>query len=813
MSAPAADPPCRPSLPPLFLAALGSWIAITLADELSWRDYAGTLDVRVYAGGVIVILLVMLSGFALMRRVRAGSGRAPTSSLAKSGMAIILIAFVCAFVCGFACWGDWDEDVERLSLLAERGEPLELDLTGDPAQRDYGHISNAQLGEGRAAIRVRVVWPEESERLCAGHRIAVTGNVSAPGTDEGGRWNHRNGLAGTIQATHVEELGYSPGLRGLVTSFRDESFAHIGTLDGDAAGLLAGVLLGNRTIYAGSELEQAFQTTGLAHLMAVSGTHLAIVTMLLSFLLAKTPVRRKVRSAMLIAALVIYVAITGFAPSALRACVMCSVALVLGTIGKRASALNGLSLCVFVFLGLSPPMAFSLGFQLSVLSVFGLVLFGGLASHWLEHALPRLPTLVSSSVAATITASCMTLPVTIAQFAQLPLISPVANFLAAPLVTVALCLGVLALVIGAVFAPVGALLLYGAGAVASCCATLVRFLADLPLACLPLSGTASTLAALFCILIITLWITWPLPRHREARCDPSVPARHLGILAGTCAAFTLPVLLAIVLGFGQLGMSPGAIESRVVMLDVGQGDSLLIQSEGTCILVDTGEDGDILLRELAEQGVTHLDAVVITHKDADHASALRELAGVIAVDHVYIHENLLDEAFMGKVLESADWVTSGRGAEGLRPGNILRTGRFSLTIVAPQDGGKSENDDSLVGLLEFDADGDGDAEARGLLTGDAESAAIEGVASRVGDIDFLKVAHHGSKGGLTDEQLMRLSPEIALISVGADNKYGHPSIETVRMLENHGSRIYRTDMQGVIAIGFSDMGMHVTTER
>ena len=168
---------------------------------------------------------------------------------------------------------------------------------------------------------------------------------------------------------------------------------------------------------------------------------------------------------------------------------------------------------------------------------------------------------------------------------------------------------------------------------------------------------------------------------------------------------------------------------------------------------------------------------------------------------------------MGKVLESADWVTSGRGAEGLRPGNILRTGRFSLTIVAPQDGGKSENDDSLVGLLEFDADGDGDAEARGLLTGDAESAAIEGVASRVGDIDFLKVAHHGSKGGLTDEQLMGLSPEIALISVGADNKYGHPSIETVRMLENHGSRIYRTDMQGVIAIGFSDMGMHVTTER
>ena len=814
MNAPLADPPCRPTLPPLFLAAASAWIAICLAEELTWQAYAGTLDAGSCMPGASAVLFVAILGIILTWRAFARSGHVSTFYFTRSGMMLVLIAFVCAFVCGLAGWGGWDKDVSRLAELLERGERIELDLTGDAAIRDYGAVSTAQIGQGSQAIRVRLIWPEDTEPLFAGHRIAVTASLSMPKIDEGGRWSHRNGFAGTLRTKHVEELGYSPGLRGAVTSFRDESFARITTMSGDAAGLLAGVLLGNKTIYAGSELEQAFQTTGLAHLMAVSGTHLAIVTMLLSVVLAKTPLRRRTRSAILIIALVIYVAITGFAASALRACTMCTVALVLGMLGQRPYMLSGLALCVFVFLGLSPSIAFSLGFQLSVLSVLGLVIFAGLARHWLEHALPRLPASISSSVAATIAASFMTLPVTVSTFAQLPLISPVANLLAAPLITAALCLGVAALVIGIFLAPVGTLLLHGAGAIASCCASLVRILADLPFACLPLSIGTHALAIIFCMLLIVLWIAWPLPRRPEAHDNPCTSVRRLGTLSGTCAAFALPVILAFALGFGQLGASTGTSGSRIVMLDVGQGDSMLIQSEGASILVDTGENGDVLLRELAEQGVTHLDAIVITHKDADHAGALGELAGVVAVDHAYVHADLLDEeTLMAKVLESAQWATSGRGAEGVLPGSILQAGEFSLTIIAPHDGGKSENDDSLVGLLEFDANSDGSIEARGLLTGDAESEALEDVAPLAGDIDFLKVAHHGSKGGLTDEQLEELSPEIALISVGADNKYGHPTAETLHMLKGAGARIYRTDENGAISITFGDGGMRVATER
>ena len=813
MSLPSIEAPARPSLPPLFLAALGAWMAICLAEELTWRMYADELEVLDLALGVgaagTIAALVML----VWRHLAKRRGRSALPLLTRSGLAVILVAFVGALVCGLGYWMGWSSDVERLPAMMEEGVTLELDLTGDPAERDYGCVSNAQIGSGAHAMSVRLTWPEDAEPLFAGHRVAVTGSVSAPKVDDGGRWSHQNGFVGTIRAKHVEELGYSPGLRGFVTAFRDDSFARIAAMGGDAAGLLAGVLLGNRTIYANSELEQAFRTTGLAHLMAVSGTHLAIVTMLLSVVLAKTPLRRKARAIMLISALIIYVAITGFAASALRACTMCSVALILGMTGQRAYVLSGLALCVFVFLGLSPPMAFSLGFTLSVLSVLGLVLFGSLASHWLAHAVPRIPAGVSSSIAATIAASFMTLPVTIPSFAQLPLVSPVANLLAAPLVTVALCLGVLALVIGIVVAPLGSLLLHAACAVAACCATVVRFLADLPLACLPLSSGTEALAVFFGIGLVMLWILWPLPGRKRPRRNTRSPAYRIGTLMSTCTVFTLPLIIAFFMGFGQLAVMQSASGSRIVMLDVGQGDSMLVQSGEANILLDTGEDGDVLLRELAEQGVTHLDAIVITHKDADHAGALRQLAGVIDIAHVYVHADLLDKDFMAAVLESARWVTSDRGAEGVRPGSVLQAGDFSLTVLAPLDGGKSENDDSLICLIKYDANVDGRIEARGVLTGDAEKDAMRDVVPQVGDIDFLKVAHHGSKGGLSEEQLSTLSPEVALIGVGADNKYGHPTKETLQMLEEHGARIYRTDKQGAISIAFSADGMRVTTEK
>ena len=803
----------RPALGVLFVAAVCGWISAIFMEQLTWSQFAGEADIEwllpALGGCASVALIAGLSCVLAHGRRLLVLGAAFRSGLGVASLSCAAIALCCLLY-----WQDWASDVDYAEALFDSGKAFDLELTGDPAQRDYGVISNAHLDFDGRSFDIRLLWPGSGsvEPVTAGHCVQVRGHLSVPKPDDGGRWNHQNGYVGMLNATSVEQTDGRLSLRSLVSDFRDESFERIKQCGGDGAALLAGVLIGNRTLYADTELEQAFKTTGLAHLMAVSGTHLALVTMLVSSLLKILRCTRAMRAVATLAMLILYVALTCFAASAIRACVMCAVALILGSTKRRRHVLSGLALCVFAFIGLSPPMAFSLGFSLSALSVCGLIVFQPLAESWMACLFSGHFEKVSSSIAATLAATLMTVPVTVPMFAQLPLISPLANIMAAPFLTALLTVGLLGLLVCAFLPAVGAALLQFCSGVVTLCATLVQTLADIPLACIPLSVGSESIGVIFAILLVVLWVLWPLPRV-PSEADYRTPQLHKRIhsFSKTAAVLVTPLFLVIVLGFGI--RLPSASSSRVVMLDVGQGDCMLIESAGHHVLVDTGEFGDVLQRGLARQGVTHLDAVILTHKDADHCGALKSLSGVVDVDHVYIHADLLDKDFEKSVLESARWVTNGRGAEGLRPGARIGFGEFTLTMLAPQNGGRSENEDSLVNLVEYDAKCDGSIEARALLTGDAESGAIAPVVKRVGGIDVFKVPHHGSKDGVTKDELVTLHPRIALIGVGVDNEYGHPKLETLKLLQEAGTQVYRTDLQGDITLSFSSSGISVITQK
>lgn len=806
------DLPSRPSLPPLFFAALSAWIAIIIAESTSWKVHCGELHLSWIACVFVAFILAATLVLLVIARRKRNVDQLLSPRVDMSGAAVILVSFACAFICGQLYWMSWENDAEHLARAAPEKEST-LELTGDPGERDYGIVSGANLHMPSHAVEIRLMWPSGAAPLFAGHKVVVSGSMKTPGTDDAGRWAHRNGIAGTLNAKSVEDAGSSDSLRGLVCGLRDSTFERIETMQGDGAGVLAGMLIGNKTLYAGTQVEQAFRTTGLAHLMAVSGTHLAIVTMLLTILLSKTKAKRWLRSIVIIAVMIVYISLTGFAASAMRAAVMCAVAMLLGSVRKRKHVLSSLSLCTFAFLCMDPSMAFSMSFQLSVLSVFGLVVFGNLIGSWTAHVFQRLPDAASSSIAATLAASGMTLPVTIPAFAQLPLISPLSNLIAAPLVTVSLCMGIIGIVVGAAVPLLGSMMLGAACMVCNLCAWIVSSLARLPFACIPLSGDTTVLAFLFATFFIIVWLIWPLPKIEKHPVSERVALRRLTTTSCACLAMALPLAIPMLFGLGSVTGPGTSSDSQIVMLDVGQGDGMLIKSKGSCMLIDTGQDSDVLLKELAEQGVTHLDAVMLTHKDADHTGALEGLSGVVAIDHVYVHADLLDANFERKVIEAARWATSGKGVEGVRPGTRLSIGRFTLTVLAPDDGGESGNDDSIISLVEFDGGYEGSRCMRGILTGDAESKAMQQVVHDVGDVDFLKVAHHGSKGGLTRDEMERLDPEIALISVGADNRYGHPSAETLDMLEEQEARIYRTDEMGAITLGFDEKGITVATEK
>lgn len=814
--------PNRPSLGPLFFACLAAWGACLAAESLTWELHGRSQFLRESPVAVVAAAGILLAGALVVAACLESRARAWKRARALRLLIVPAVALVCSLTCAGLFWTAWEAQGDALQDALSGRKSVIAELTGDPVARDYGLVSTVCWHAGRRSVSFRVLWPDGAEPLKAGHLVRLEGSFSRPAADESGRWNHRQGYVGMVDATVVEDQGSAPGPRGLVSAFREESSARIGQMGAGApsSGLLAGIVLGDRTLYTGSETEQDFRTTGLAHLMAVSGTHLAVVTGLLSCLLAHTPLRRGTRALLIASGLVFYVSLTGFAPSALRSFVMCLCALAAGSARRRAHVISALSLCVLVFVCACPPLAFSLGFQLSVLAVFGLVVLSPLAAAWLRRLLPgRLATL-ADSLAATFSASLFTLPVTMPLFAQLPLVSPFATLLAAPLVTCALALGIPGVLLAATGLPCCAVSLQAALAVCGGCAWLVHLLADLPLACVPVSSDGTVAGIVFAAMALVLWVLWPLPSQfaaGSASAAPPAPEGRRAALRRLAVAlvFALPVALVVFEGAGGSASLRRALEphfssdARVVMIDVGQGDCTLVEDGDAAVLVDTGKDALLLEQGLARQGISHLDAVYLTHKDADHCGALAALAGVVRVDHVYVHADLLGNPVMRDVLRDATWVTAGRGAEGVSVGDQTRAGRFTLTLVSPEDGGQSENDDSLVNLVEYDEDADGVPEARGLLTGDAEAEVTAPLANTIGRIDLLKVSHHGSRGGATDAELATLSPKVALIGVGADNSYGHPTPETLSQLERAGTQVFRTDLNGDIEVDFSGTRMSV----
>ncbi len=892
--------PLRPTLGALMPAACAGWLSCICVEQLCWNAYVQKQNFAQFCfGGPNVFALCLLFAALLLsvllfakrwrrKKIDAGSikadagsvktnartrkaetgstkanadnSKADTSSkkaetggakaLLIGGACILLGVFLCA-ICSFLYWQNWAYNVQILSENSLSN--IELETTGDVSKRDYGFVSNARIYMGAQSIAVRVLWPDGQENIpAAGHKILASGTYNAPKEDGGGTWNHMNGFAGMLYLTNAEDKGAASSLAGLMSGFRDSSYSAIEKRSGDGAALLAGIIIGNRTLYASTELEQDFKTCGLAHLMAVSGTHLAVVSALLLFFLKRCHLKRRTRSAILIAVLFFYVALTGFSPSAMRAGFMCAIALVAGGAGRRKHICTALALCVLLFLSLNPANAYSLSFLLSVLAVFGLVVIGPLIGFWLKLFVPKRFSSIAQDVGVTLSATMITMPVTIPLFAQFPLIVPFATIIAAPFITIALGLGIMSLVIIAIIAPLGALLLDFACAISGMCAFLVHFMADLPLACIPIDAQAPLLSAVLVILLILLWAFWPLPKKVDYM-DSSLGEHHKSskvsvfgehpknsktpawqktkdkfelsqkrfsrsrIIVVFCIGF--PVIALVFYGMGGtqvissvVGINPGS-SAQIVMLDVGQGDSMLLKDKDSAVLIDTGEKSDVLARALARHAITHLDAIFITHKDSDHAGALSGITGIVAVDNVYIHADLLNFDGESGVLEAARRATAGKGASGVRPENICKIGSFEIKVLGPEKGGESDNEDSLQFSISYDANGDGKPEARGFSSGDAESEEIRESVNSIGGVDFVKVPHHGSKGGFDEEELNILKPKIALISVGANNKYGHPTKQMLDLFDNAQVNVFRTDKNGDIALSFYEEKIDVAVQK
>lgn len=522
--------------------------------------------------------------------------------------------------------------------------------------------------------------------------------------------------------------------------------------------------------------QEDFRRAGLSHLLAVSGQNVTLLALLALPLLGALGIPLRERLFWVLALIAVYVPVAGAGPSIQRAGVMGALGLLATLGGRRASRLYALVLAAIVTLAIDPGVAADVGWQLSFAAVLGILL---LASPLRERLVGRLGPgrwrrALAEGVAVTVAATLATAPLIAFHFETLSTTTLVANVLALPAVAPAMWLGMcgagLAQLPGVPLEPlnwINALLLAYVAQVAEWCAA--PGWAEVHVS---LDGTG--LFAAYCGLGVGVLVCWRWPRQTLA-------------LAGLIAACWLPLPLT---GGATAGPLRGL---RVTVLDVGQGDAILLQpAHAPAVLVDGGPPGDDLVGKLNRAGVERLGAVVVSHDQSDHAGGVEDLLGRLPVGRLLF-------ARVGRPL-IAEAAAAGAKPVQVVAGRELRSGGLRLQVLWPPaellgEAAAGQDPNRLALVIE--------ARWRGftmLLTADAEA---EGVPLDPGPVDVLKVAHHGSEDAGLAALLERSRPRLAVISVGADNPYGHPTAATLATLARHRVRTLRTDEDGPIVFDVS----------
>jgi competence protein ComEC len=541
-----------------------------------------------------------------------------------------------------------------------------------------------------------------------------------------------------------------------------------------------------------------FRRSGLSHLLAVSGQNVALLALLAMPVLAALGMPLRTRLVWLLGLIAVYVPLAGAGPSIQRAGIMGALSVLATLGGRRTSRLYALAFAAVVLLALEPGIAADIGWQLSFVAVLGILISAGpvraTLGAWLGTHGWRRPLI--DGAAMTIAATIATAPLIAFHFEAVSILSLMANLLALPAVAPAMWLGMVAAAAGQVpgfpvelLNAVNTLLLAYIAQVAAWCGRPSWAYPHVRLGVGGLIGAYGGIAAAAILVSRFSQLGRPACQRRRVRL-PLAVAVGLLVLALAWPAGG---------GAGQALEPPAGL--RVSVLDVGQGDSILLQpAQAPAMLVDGGPPGEGLAAKLRAAGVDRLGAAIVTHSESDHAAGIREVLGAIPVGQVLFA--VPDPRTLA--------VASAAGVPGHRlvRGSELRSGHLRLDVLWPPAellGGSSRADDPnrLAIVLR----------ARWhrfsmLLSADAEA---ESVPLEPGPIDVLKVAHHGSEDAGLSGLLDRVRPRLAVISVGADNPFGHPTAAVLAALASRGIRTLRTDRDGTVVLEVVGDSIEVNT--
>lgn len=706
-------------------------------------------------------------------------------TLIGSSVRLRIVRFIC-LGCAVAFSWTWIFNcayVEDIRYLDGETICQTVEITDFNTNTDWGIMADGKIRLEGKYYDIRV-YSSDLDELHPGDQLTGTIRLRCTlgGNDEM-TYHSGNGLfllgylsddVEVIPAENVPFRYFSAVLRRNIIKLLESAFPE------DTYPFVCALLLGERSLLdygTNSDLS----LSGIRHVVAVSGLHVSIlfsvVTMLFGY-------RRVITPAVGWALLLVFASVTGFTPSVVRACIMHAIMLGAMMFQKEYDSPTALAVAVFIMLLGNPYAVTSIGLQLSAGCLVGIFLFSERIRQFLlspkcmgnaevKTLKGKFKNWIAGSVSVTLSTLITTTPLCSVYFGTVSLVSVVTNLLTLWLVTVIFCGILVVCVLGTIYLPIAKLCAWVFSWLIRFVLWTAHLLASFPMAAVYTQSVYIAVWVVFCYLLLAVFLF--------------SKNKHPWIMI-------FCVLAGLFVSIAVSWIEPKLDRFRFSVLDVGQGQCILIQNEGKYYMVDCGGGNpeaaaDVAVQTLLSQGITHLDGIIVTHYDDDHAGGISYVLTRIPADRLYLPD-IPDSASIREQLLATypDMIM-------LIPSeSITKIEDASITLYTTGIQ-KTDNESSMCVLFQSE-------NCDILITGDrsayGERALLEQV--NLPDLEVLVVGHHGAKGSACLELLAQTLPETAIISTGRDNMYGHPAAEVLERLTLFGCEVLRTDLQGTVMI-------------